>query len=494
AGAASSEEPDHTPHGVRPGSHEDWCVGHGVPESKCTRCNPELIAAFEEAGDWCDEHGLPESQCLICHPDLVIARPAAAAAPVADWCMGHGLPESKCTKCNQSLIAEFKANGDWCEAHGFPESVCPLCNPQQPPAGAKEAAIEARTVRLDSPDLERSAGIQTELVEQHRGTASIECAARIAFDADRIAHVRAVVPGIVRRVRVERGATVKRGAPLFELESTRVGETQGALQSAREHVRTARANLERKRELEAGGAVSVRAVELAKQELASARAEASAAGATLRMTGAARSAPSGRYTLTAPIGGTIVRRPAVVGLIATETESLATIADTSVMWVLCEVPEAHTSKISLGQRINVTVQGSEDADIEGEIKWIAAEVDPRTRTVTARAEVPNPSSHLRANQFATARIEIGSPRSTTSVPRSAVQRIGDLEVVFIRTAEGVYRPRVVQRHGDGERVQVAGRLQPGESVVTTGAVLLRTEIMPGSIGAGCCEAVQQKGD
>ena len=48
----------------------DWCGGHGVPESICTRCNKDLIAGFQEKGDWCKEHGLPESQCIACHPDL----------------------------------------------------------------------------------------------------------------------------------------------------------------------------------------------------------------------------------------------------------------------------------------------------------------------------------------------------------------------------------------------------------------------------------------
>jgi cobalt-zinc-cadmium efflux system membrane fusion protein len=73
-----------------------------------------------------------------------------------------------------------------------------------------------------------------------------------------------------------------------------------------------------------------------------------------------------------------------------------------------------------------------------------------------------------------------------------VQRVGKLEVVFVRAAEGVYEPRVVERFGDGESVSVAGRVRAGDRVVTTGAVLLRTEIMPGSIGAGCCE-IEQSG-
>lgn len=65
----------HADKDVVPGSHEDWCEEHQVPESQCTRCDPSLIAAFKATGDWCEEHGVPESQCLKCNPDLKIVRP-----------------------------------------------------------------------------------------------------------------------------------------------------------------------------------------------------------------------------------------------------------------------------------------------------------------------------------------------------------------------------------------------------------------------------------
>ncbi len=65
---------------VVPGSHEDWCPEHKVPESMCTRCNATLIPAFKATGDWCPEHGLPESQCLRCNPDIEIVRPSPSGA------------------------------------------------------------------------------------------------------------------------------------------------------------------------------------------------------------------------------------------------------------------------------------------------------------------------------------------------------------------------------------------------------------------------------
>lgn len=72
---ASSAATGHADPTITPGSHEDWCGEHAVPESQCTRCNASLVAAFKATNDWCEEHALPESQCLTCNPDLKIERP-----------------------------------------------------------------------------------------------------------------------------------------------------------------------------------------------------------------------------------------------------------------------------------------------------------------------------------------------------------------------------------------------------------------------------------
>jgi membrane fusion protein, heavy metal efflux system len=484
-------DPDFPDVGAPAAPPADWCGGHGLPESKCTKCDPSLVPSFQAAGDWCEAHGFPESVCPICSPQ----SPPTSAAATADWCVEHGLPESKCTQCNSSLVAQYQAAGDWCNEHGFPESVCPICNPRAAPAGAEQAAIEARTVRFRSPDIEAAAGIGTVTARRIEAAASsVVCTARLAFHGDRVAEIHASVPGIVRSVHVELGDRVERGAALFELESTRVTEIHADLQIGRERLRIAKVNVERKRKLRENDDVSGRDLELAEQDLATARAEVSAAQAALRMVGAARAGASGRYTLTAPIAGTVVRRPVVLG-IATDAASLATITDTSVMWALCDVAESDASRIALGQALHLSVDGDPESSFAGEITWIAAEVDPRTRTVTAQAEVPNPTGQLRANQFGRARIETSAPAAAVAVPRAAVQRVGDLDVVFVRVAQGVYEPRVVRRHGGNENqvVQIEGRVVDGDAVVTTGAVLLRTEIMPGSIGAGCCEVEPRSG-
>lgn len=443
--------------------------------------------------------------CQESREQAAAARPSASSVSSASAgaTCEHRVPATLCPKCNPQLAAVFKAKGDWCPEHGFPESFCPTCHPDAkapdlgeaaPPTGDPEiGAIEARVVRLRDPAHEAVAGFRTVAAKATTSAMSVECSGQLAYNQDKLADVRAVVSGVVRRVRVELGASVKQGAALFDVQSSEVGQAQGALISARGRVRTAKANLKRQQQLAGQGVTSARDVEVAEQEVSAAKADQRTAEVTLRMTGASGSGASGRYTLKAPLSGTVVARSGVVGLLATDETPLATIADVSSMWVLCEVPESDAHYVSVGQVIRVSV-GEGQAEVEGAVSWIASEVDPRTRLVTARAVVPNPEHKLRANQFVTAKIDIQQPRTAVTVPRSAVQRVGEREVVFVRTAEATYAPRVVVRRSQGESLQVEGRVSPGDLVVTDGAILLRTEILPGSIGAGCCEVPVAGGD
>jgi cobalt-zinc-cadmium efflux system membrane fusion protein len=480
----------------------DWCKGHAIPESMCTKCNPELLEGFKAAGDWCAEHEFPESACPVCNP---VTPPSAAATATAkparvgdaaDWCKGHAIPESMCTKCNPELLERFKAAGDWCAEHEFPESACPVCNPWAAPGAAPAGGGDARSgalspgtrVRFRSPDLERAAGIQTvpgAVVSMAEG---VEVTARVEFDGDALAEVRSSVAGIVREVSVDLGQQVAAGDALFVLESAQVGDLQARVQAARGRIQAARSELRRSEDLKKSGAVSAREVDVARQELRAAQSESRSIEQSLRISGAKDSGGVGRFTVHAPIAGSVVRRPALVGTYAAETDSLARIADTSRMWVLLDIAEWDAARVRTGQSVEVRVDGVPGRVFAGALTWMASEVSPRLRTVAARAEVDNADGLLRAGQFAHARVKVDAAVTATSIPLTAVQRVGDDSVVFVRVAEGVYEPRTVTLgRSDGRAVQVAGGIAPGDAVVTTGAYLLRTELSRESIGAGCCE-------
>ena len=484
-------------HGSRVGDPADWCGGHGLPESMCTKCSPGLVERYRRAGDWCAEHGFPESVCPACNP--MQAPGARAPAPEvrgsrvgdpADWCAEHGLRESKCTVCNSALVDHFRDSGDWCAEHGYPESVCPSCNPMQPPVGApRPSVITAGTrIRFRTPAIERAAGIEAVPATADAIGIGIETTARIDFNRNAMADVRSAVPGIVREISVDLGQHVTVGDSLFTLESAHVGDLQAGRQAARGRVDASRANLARQQDLRKGAIASQRQVELAQQDLGAAEAQLRSIDQSLRISGASHGGQPGRFDVRAPITGTVIRRPALLGSFAGESDSLSTIADTSVLWALLDVPEWDVIRVRAGQPVELRVDGVAGQTFRGTVTWIAAEVDPRTRSVTARAEVHNPDGRLRVGQFARATVRVAAVAGGVTVPIGAVQRLGDESVVFVRTGEGLYEPRVVRPgRSDGRRVQLAGEIRAGEAIVTTGAFLLRTELSRDSIGAGCCD-------
>jgi cobalt-zinc-cadmium efflux system membrane fusion protein len=172
---------------------------------------------------------------------------------------------------------------------------------------------------------------------------------------------------------------------------------------------------------------------------------------------------------------------------------LYTVADTGTLWLWIDVFEKDMRQVKHGQTVSFTVSGtasaSEGETYSGRITWVGSEVDERTRTMKVRAELPNPDGTLRANQYGRARIQLGEPHKAPVVPKGAVERYEDVAVVFLKQKEGVYRPQRIRAAplGKGDLLEVSRGLKGGEEVVTAGAFLLKTELMKGSIGAGCCD-------
>ncbi len=495
--------------------YEGWCHGHDLPEAFCTKCHPDLVDRYKEAGDWCEEHEFPESACPKCNPMDPPGEETAASAGAAEqdgsgggndgegdehsaengeWCAGHGLPESHCTKCHPELVDKFEEAGDWCEEHGFPESACPKCNPMDPP-GDKVAVTgleEGTEIILKQQDHEATVGIETEPVREAPVGMGVQAPTRLEFDRNQYADVRAAVPGIVREVLVDMGDEVDKGDPLFVLESAHVGDVQAEVRSATQALETARSNLERQEKLQEKGLSAKRKVEEARRDFEAAESQLESLKSTLRLAGGAGTTSTGRYTVRAPIAGSVAQRPGVVGAFANQETPLATVVDTSKMWAMLDVSEQEGFALERGQPVVLSVDGAKDRTFEGKVTWISPEVDPRTRTITVRAEIDNSDGKLRAHQFARAEIEVAPAKAGVIVPKDAVQRFNDGAVVFVRTGEGKYEPRAVEiGRRDGDVVQVRGELKPGEPVVTTGAFVLKTELNKDGIGAGCCEVPEE---
>lgn len=457
---------------------------HKVPAELCAKCNPDLADVFKAQGDWCNEHQVPESQCFECNPKLTFA--STAPKQIEPWCREHAVVEAKCTKCNPKLVATFVADGDYCREHGFPESVCPFCHPEIPRAAGFEPPqfpSPDTVVRLARPDLEQKAGIETVTAASEPFAESIEAVGQLEFDQSRFSLLSAPGETRILELKVDVGDPVRKGQSLAVLASG----ARGRQTATRTRVETAKAALEREEALLRQGVSSRRDVETARAELANAEAEHDAANASLPgMTD--DSGGPGRFVLTSPLSGVVVTKPVVAGQALQLGEPILSVADPAVLWAVLEVPEDEAGRVRVGQEVSLRVDGAKGMEVRAKVSRVGAAIDAETRTLRVRVDIKNESGDLKAGAFVRARISVGEKTRAFVVPRDAVQLAQGTELVFVRTEPGVYLPRRVEtRSSSAGLIALLSGVEDGERIVTTGAFLLKTEIMADSIGAGCVD-------
>jgi len=415
---------------------------------------------------------------------------AAAKAAPADWCAEHAVPESKCTRCNPKLVAKFIAAGDYCREHGLPESVCPRCHPDRALAAGGAAPRfppEGTRVRLASAEAVAAAGIETRRAEVRAVARTLEVVGHLDYDRNRLAQLAAPGDALVLEVRVDVGDDVWKGQPLAVLSSAGVGGQRAALAAARARLDAARAAAEREEALAARGVSARQDAEAARRELAAAQAEHDGARAALAAAGA-RYGGGGRHVLVAPFDGTVVARDAVAGRTAPSGHVLLEIADLSRMWAQLDIPEAEAARVRPGLPVVVTFDAIPGLRREATLARVGSAIDPASRTLHARAELENRDRALRAGLLVRAELRLTDPRAAVLVPRDAVQHAEGQALVFVRSSPIAFLPVPVRLgEASGDAVAVEG-IQGGDEVVTTGAFLLKTEILKDSIGAGCCES------
>lgn len=488
------------------------CDEHGVPEAVCTLCDPGAEVRHGLTGI-CKPHGLPGHLCPRCHPEL------AGAAAGSDWCAVHSAPRSLCTRCDPGLADRI----EMCREHGLPRALCTACRPELkanfptcdrhrlPRAFCRDPECEAAAasgsmpaaalprVRLKTPEVAARAGIATSPAVERPLSRTLEAPGEVGYDETRLVHVKPRLGGVIREVFVRTGDAVTASQVLAVIDSAELGTVKAEYLAALPAVELWEQTIGRQRQLKEKDLVAQKDLLASEAELRRARAALLAAEQRLRnfgltdadLAGVQGEAPAARnrYSLVTPLAGTVVRRSAAPGESVGPESALFLVADLTRVWVHLDVYEKDLRSVAAGQAVRFQVPGLAPAEFSGKVISIDSQVDEHTRTVRVRAEVENTGGLLRANMFGTGRLEVGPPRTSLLVPREAVQWEGSSFVIFVRKNAAEYEPRRVLK---GERVEdqvelVWAPLAPGDQVVTTGSFLLKTEIMKGSIGAGCCE-------
>ncbi len=234
-----------------------------------------------------------------------------------------------------------------------------------------------------------------------------------------------------------------------------------------------------------------RDVEIARTSLESAKRRLHILGLLAEQIDAVGNEPDeqlSRLELRSPASGRIIERSVSVGESVEPSDELFTVADVSKLWLRLDAYGQDLIRLRAGQRVLLTVDGMSGMSFEGVVSWIGDQVDARSRTVRVRAELPNPDGLLRARMFGQARIILHDNEEVVTVPEEAVQTDGCCQLVFVRESDTVFQPRkVLPGASSNGYVEILQGLLSGEVVATVGSFLMKTEILKGNIGAGCCE-------
>ncbi|MDF2441694.1 MAG: hypothetical protein JWN98_2678 [Abditibacteriota bacterium] len=214
-------------------------------------------------------------------------------------------------------------------------------------------------------------------------------------------------------------------------------------------------------------------VQQARSGLLQAQADLKAAQSTLSLL---KSSPGASVAVPvrAPIAGVVQTRNVAVGELIQADAPLLTIVDLSTVALEAALFEADFARVRIGSTVRVTTDAMPGRSFTGRISFLGSQVDPQTRTLTARALVNNPGN-LRPGMTARGQIQTGIGAPAITVPAAAVLDDGAARIVFVDKGGKYERREVVAGNTSNQRTEIKSGLQPGEEVVVEGAPALRAE-------------------
>jgi cobalt-zinc-cadmium efflux system membrane fusion protein len=274
---------------------------------------------------------------------------------------------------------------------------------------------------------------------------------------------------------------------LLTLESSDVDAAVSGFQQAQAGLTQAKSahaksqmDLDREKDLFEHGAVPQKEVLNAQAVLVQAQAAIDQAQAALeqarrrlQILGISPGAFGQRVTVPAPISGKVLEMSIVNGEFRNDLSApLLTIADLSSVWVTSDVPETAIRFIRPGEPVRIELAAYPGETFRGRVTLIGDMVDPQTRTVKVRAELPNPQGRLKPEMFGTIQLS-EQMESRPMVPASAIVASEGITLVWRETAKGVFEKAAVTTGIQmGNRIAVVEGLKPNDRIVVDGVMLL----------------------
>jgi cobalt-zinc-cadmium efflux system membrane fusion protein len=419
------------------------------------------------------------------------SRPATAPAPRADE-VTTGAETAQASDLDRPLDQIFSAS-TVCE-HGIPQYTCAECRYQ---LGVVKVSADLLAEKGDQ-------GFRTATVDRRPMPAGQELNGEVELDEDRSVFIGPRAPGVVRAIHVDVGQRVRQGQVLFEIESAEMSEARAELIKSSAALQLARVTAQREEDLFQKKICPERDVLEARATLEQAVAADSASRERVLRLGLAgdevdaiargsSGGQGGLMPVRAPFAGTVLERSLNLGALVEPGQRNLLLADTSRMWVMTNVYERELAAILEQQArgkvpAEVLVPAFAARVFQGHVDTVGGTLDEATRTAKARVVVDNPDGVLRPGMFAQVQLLLDTGQKALAVPAEAVLDDEGRSFVFVRHDPGYFvRRPVTLGRSSGGWVEITRGLRGGETVVTRGAFLLKSDILRSKMGAGCAD-------
>jgi membrane fusion protein, heavy metal efflux system len=370
------------------------------------------------------------------------------------------------------------------------------CQVSQAAPGTLSRSPPAGQVWLTPAEL-ADAKIEVATVDDQVVDDTIVTTGTVSLDDLRTGHVFPPVTGRVTKILAQLGQRVKKGDPLATIESPDIGNAVSDAHKAEADLIATEHDLRRKKDLYTQKAASAADVETSEDAERNAKAELERARQKqflLRVGNV--DAVTQTYTLPSPIDGEVLLRNINPGVEVQGQYSggagntclpglttnaacgeLFTIGELDKVWVLGDLYEVDFPRVHVGATAKVTAVAYPGRAFTGTVDWVSGSLDPSTRTAKVRCTFDNPGETLRPMMYSTVQISV-DPTKALAIPRAALVRLGEYDVVFVQVGEGegrVHFERLPVAVAEGKAtnyVAVKHGVEAGQKIVVQGASLL----------------------
>jgi cobalt-zinc-cadmium efflux system membrane fusion protein len=329
---------------------------------------------------------------------------------------------------------------------------------------------------------EQMAHIQIVTVAPTSISRNLRLTGTVAFNAFNTTPVITQIGGPVSRIVVTPGQQVRRGEPLLYVASPDYSQLLANYLKVRDAFHLADKSYLRAKDLYDHHAIAERDLEAAESVRTQASADLGAAEQALKILGISKpEAAVGRpaaseIPVLAPIAGEAVERLVAPGqVIQAGATQVFTISNMSSVWVLANLYSKDLPYVHLGDLVTITSDSYLGTELHGKISYIAAALDPSTRTLQARIDVKNPQNKLKKDMYVVATVQAGAIRNALTVPSAAVLRDTENQpfVYVVNQNKEFARRAVTLGESVGGNTQLISGVTAGEHVVGDGSLFLQ---------------------